>query len=71
MRMYSCRDLSPLGDDWLGWKISKGKLITPDGWSLTPNRIIMGNALIEIGAVDELRFQREVLRTARMLKKLK
>ncbi|SMY33878.1 Phage protein [Photobacterium malacitanum] len=71
MKMYACRDLSPLDDDWEGWKISKGKLITPDGWPLTPNRIIMGNALIEIGAADELRFQREVLRTARMLKKLK
>ena len=31
----------------------------------------MGNALIEIGATEELRFQQEVLRTARMLKKLK
>lgn len=31
----------------------------------------MGNALIEIGAADELRFQREVLRIAWLLKKLK
>ncbi|WP_412547369.1 hypothetical protein [Photobacterium piscicola] len=51
--------------------MSKGKLITPDGWPLTPNRIIMGNALIEIGAADELRFQREVLKIARILKKPK
>jgi hypothetical protein len=71
MKMYACRDLSPLDDDWQGWSISRGKLITPDGWPLTPNRIIMGNALIEIAADNELRFQREVLRTARMLKKLK
>ncbi|PSW32487.1 hypothetical protein C9J21_11645 [Photobacterium phosphoreum] len=42
-----------------------------DGWPLTPNRIIMGNALIEVGAADELRFQREVLRMARILKRLK
>ena len=47
MKMYAYRELSPLDDDWKGWKISKGKLITPDGWPLTPNRIIMGNALIE------------------------
>lgn len=71
MKMYAYRELSPLDEDWQDWKITKGKLITPDGWPLTPNRIIMGNALIEIGAADELRFQREVLRTARMLKKLK
>lgn len=71
MRMYACRDLSPLDDDWDGWKISKGKLITPDGWPLTADRIIIGNALIEIGATEELRFQHEVLRVARMLKKLK
>lgn len=69
--MYACRDLSPFDNDWQGWKVSQGKLITPDGWPLTPGRIIMGNALIEIGAADELRFQREVLRTARMLKRLK
>ncbi|PQJ85893.1 hypothetical protein BTO21_13730 [Photobacterium phosphoreum] len=68
MRMYAYRELSPLDDDWKDWKISKGKLITPDGWPLTSNRIMMGNALIEIGATDELRFQREVLRIARMLK---
>ena len=71
MRMYSYRDLSPLNDGWQGWKISKGKLITPDGWQLTPDRIIMGNALIEIEAEDELRFKREVLRTARILKKIR
>ncbi|WP_181316998.1 DUF3653 domain-containing protein [Photobacterium phosphoreum] len=71
MRMYAYRELSPLDDDWEGWKISKEKLITPDGWPLTPDRIIMGNTLIEIGAEDELRFQREVLRTARMLKRNK
>lgn len=32
----------------------------PDGWPLTLDRIVMGNAIIEIGATDELR----VLRTA-------
>ncbi|MCD9465735.1 DUF3653 domain-containing protein [Photobacterium iliopiscarium] len=68
MKIYAYRDLSPLDDNWQGWKISKGKLIPPDSWPLTPNRIIMGNALIEIGAYDELIFQREVLRTARILK---
>lgn len=71
MKIYACRDLSPLDDDWQGWKITKDKLITPDSWPLTPNRIIMGNALIEIEVADELRFQREVLQTARLLKKLK
>lgn len=70
IKMYACCDLSPFDNDWQGWKVSQGKLITPDGWPLTPGRIIMGNALIEIGAADELRFQREVLRTARMIKKL-
>lgn len=69
--MYAFRDLSPFDDDWQGCKICKGKLITPDGWPLTPNRIIMGNTLIEIGAADELRFQREVLKIARLLKRLK
>ena len=52
-------------------QVSKGKLITPDGWPLTPDRIVMRNAPIEIGVVDELRFQREVLKIARILNKLK
>ncbi|MCD9501750.1 hypothetical protein GLP37_06130 [Photobacterium phosphoreum] len=32
MKMYAYRELSPLDDDWQGWRISKGKLIIPDGW---------------------------------------
>lgn len=52
-------------------QVSKGKLITPDGWPLTPDRIVMRNALIEIGAADGLRFQREVLRIAKMRIELK
>ena len=31
MRIYSCRDLSPIDEDWQSWKVSKGKLIIPDG----------------------------------------
>ncbi|MCD9498806.1 MULTISPECIES: DUF3653 domain-containing protein [Photobacterium] len=38
MRMFSCQYLSPLNRDWDSWKITKGKLITPDGWSLTSDR---------------------------------
>jgi hypothetical protein len=30
--------------------MAKGELITPSCWGLTPDRIITGNALIEIGA---------------------
>ncbi|MFC1502971.1 DUF3653 domain-containing protein [Pseudomonadota bacterium] len=41
-------ELAPLSDDWRGWSIRKGLLITPNKWSLTPGRIITGNTLIEI-----------------------
>ncbi|PSU85246.1 regulator [Photobacterium kishitanii] len=70
MRMYAYRDLSPLDDDWQGWKICKGELIIPDGWLLIPNRIIMGNALIEIGTDNDRALRAEIMRFARLIKNI-
>ncbi|WP_318442701.1 DUF3653 domain-containing protein [Photobacterium leiognathi] len=70
MKLYCNKDLDPTCDDWNGWKINKGELITPNGWVLTPDRIVMGNALVEIGAENDKKTRHEILKIARMLKKL-
>ncbi|WP_415721613.1 DUF3653 domain-containing protein [Photobacterium ganghwense] len=71
MKIYSCRDLESLHDDWRGWKIKQGELITPNGWTLTPDRIISGNALLEINAEDDRKAKALIIRTARMIQKLR
>ncbi|WP_367278103.1 DUF3653 domain-containing protein [uncultured Photobacterium sp.] len=70
MKLYSGRELSPISDDWRQWRLSKGELITPRGWSLTPDRIITGNALLEIGAEQDSKNRAEIIKTARLLKNL-
>lgn len=70
MKLYCNKDLDPICDDWHGWKINQGELITPNGWSLTPEKIVMGNALIEIGAENDKKTRQELLKIARLLKKI-
>ncbi|WP_064608587.1 DUF3653 domain-containing protein [Photobacterium sp. J15] len=70
MRMYSGLELDPLGDEWRGWSIRGGRLITPNSWSLTPDRIITGNALLEINAENDRKLKAEIIKTARLLRKL-
>jgi hypothetical protein len=45
-------------------------LITPSGWGLTPDRIITGNALIEIGAERDRIKMSKIIKTAKQLKEL-
>lgn len=71
MKIYSCRDLEPLHEDWRGWKIKKGELITPSGWAITPDRIISGNALLEIDAENDRKTKATIIRTARLLQRLR
>ncbi|GAB3531790.1 regulator [Photobacterium alginatilyticum] len=67
MRMYCGLELDPLADEWRGWSIRKGLLITPNRWSLTPNRIITGNALIEIGAEPDRKNLSQIIKVARLI----
>ncbi|WP_273857043.1 DUF3653 domain-containing protein [Photobacterium sp. GSS17] len=71
MKLYSSRDLGPLHEDWRGWKIIQRELITPNGWSLTPDRIITGNALLEINSDDDRRMKALIIETARNLQKIR
>lgn len=71
IKFYSCRDLEAINEDWRGWKMKHGELITPNGWSLTPDRIVTGNALLEINAEDNRRTKAAIMKSARMLKKIR
>ncbi len=68
--MYAGRELGAIGDIWRGWWLSKEELVTPNGWSLNPDRIITGNALLEINAENDRQAKAHILRTARLLKNL-
>ncbi|MGF1735366.1 hypothetical protein L4D79_08330 [Photobacterium satsumensis] len=68
MRMYCGLDLDPLSEEWRGWRIQKGLLLTPNDWSLTPTRIITGNALIEIGAEPDRKAISTIIKVARLVK---
>ncbi|WP_064608552.1 DUF3653 domain-containing protein [Photobacterium sp. J15] len=70
MKLYSCSDLEAVNDKWRGWRIKQGELITPSGWSLTPDRIVTGNALLEINAEDDSRTKALIIKTARQLQNL-
>lgn len=70
MRMYSGRELSPLNDNWKNWRVGKGVLITPNNYSLTPDQILTGNALLEIGEKEDLKRASIIMRTARVIQNL-
>lgn len=71
MKIYSGRDLEALHDDWRGWKIKQGELITPNGWTLTPDRIISGNALLEINADEDRKSKATIIRAARLIQSIR
>ncbi|WP_415721582.1 DUF3653 domain-containing protein [Photobacterium ganghwense] len=70
MKLYSCRDLEAINENWRGWKIKHGELVTPNGWSLTPDRIVTGNALLEINAEDDRKTKAAIMKAARLLRKV-
>ncbi len=71
MKLYSCRDLTPLGENWEGWKLCNGQLVTPSGKTLSPDRILTAIALMEIGDKDSRENQVKIIQTARMLKQVR
>ncbi|MBD8514461.1 DUF3653 domain-containing protein (plasmid) [Photobacterium sp. SP02] len=69
MKLYSNREITT-HEAWNGWRISKEGLITPNGWCLTPDRILTGHALLEIGAETDSKNNTLIIKTARLLKGL-
>ncbi|EKO3980868.1 regulator [Vibrio fluvialis] len=70
MRMFNGKELSYL-PIWDGFRISNGKLQLPNGKFVSPQEIIIGIALLEIGADLENKIKSEVLKYARLIAKLK
>jgi len=70
MKMYSGRELGALNENWEGWRINKEELIIPGGWSLTPDRIITGNALLEINTDNDRQCKIKIMKAARLLNSL-
>ncbi|MCW8329398.1 DUF3653 domain-containing protein [Photobacterium sp. SDRW27] len=68
--MYSGRKLGVLNEQWKDWRICKEELIVPGGWSLTPDRIIAGNALLEINAENDRQSKAIIIRAARLLRNI-
>lgn len=71
MKLYSGRELEPLHDDWRGWRMNKSELITPNGWTLTADRVIAGNALLEINADNDRQAKATILKAARMIQQIR
>ncbi|WP_242551976.1 DUF3653 domain-containing protein [Photobacterium ganghwense] len=71
MKLYSGRELEPLHDEWRGWRIMKNELITPNGWTLTPDRVIAGNALLEIDAEHDRQAKATIIKAARMIQRVR
>ena len=71
MKMYSGRELGALNENWDGWRINKEELIVPGGWSLTPDRIITGNALLELNNENDRVYKMKIMKAARLLNTIK
>ncbi|EDP60026.1 bacteriophage f237 ORF9 [Vibrio sp. AND4] len=69
MRLVSGRELSP-GEDWEQFRMHKTKLELPTGQLVTPQEILTGIALIEIGTEQDRGAMKKLLKFARVLKKI-
>ncbi|EOB6642772.1 regulator [Vibrio fluvialis] len=67
MRMFSGRELSP-NKDWDGFRMSHCKLELPTGKYITPQELLTGIALIEIGSNEDIKTTSKLLRYARALR---
>lgn len=69
MRMHAGYELNK-SEQWQGFKIVKEQLILPTGQALSPQQILMGAALVEISASDDIRTRSRLLKYARAISKL-
>ncbi|WP_245903280.1 DUF3653 domain-containing protein [Photobacterium indicum] len=53
----------------MGWRIAKENLISPNGLSISSNKVLTGTAILEIGAVQDSQNLSLIIKTARSLRK--
>ncbi|MDN3699336.1 regulator [Vibrio cortegadensis] len=69
MRFYCNRELG-IEHGWEGFLMVGDKLALPTGRPVSPQEILTGIALIEIGCVTDLNMTSKLLKYARVLKKI-
>ncbi|EJE4561335.1 phage protein [Vibrio parahaemolyticus] len=69
MRMNKGRELS-ICSDWENFIMRHDRLELPTGQLVTAQQVLIGVALLELGASNDLKIAHEILRYARALKKL-
>lgn len=69
MRMTKGRELSS-SDTWVDFKMHYDRLELPSGQLITAQQLLIGVALLELGASDDIKIARKTLKYARILKSL-
>lgn len=70
MRMNRKLELSH-DEKWIGFKMESGKLVLPTGDRLSPEQILTGYALIEIGAPGEQKALSKLVKIAREIARIR
>ncbi|WP_158162519.1 DUF3653 domain-containing protein [Grimontia hollisae] len=71
MRMYSGREVCGVNEEWSGWRIARGGIITPANEFLDPDRIITGSYLLQLGTQQDREAIHRVLKYSRLIRKSK
>ncbi|USD48421.1 MULTISPECIES: regulator [Vibrio] len=69
MRMSRGRELSSC-EDWKNFVMRYDRLELPTGQLVTAQQVLIGIALLELGASNDIGVARKILRNARVLKRL-
>jgi len=70
MRLVSGRELSP-NKAWEGFRMNRFKLELPNGQLVSPQELVIAQALLEIGGESEYYISRRLLKYSRMLNVIK
>lgn len=69
MKMNKGRELSSC-EDWENFVMRHDRLELPTGQLVTAQQVLVGVALLELGASSDIEVSRRILKYARVLKKL-
>ncbi|WP_081470410.1 DUF3653 domain-containing protein [Photobacterium profundum] len=65
--MYTGREVG-ISESWAGWRIAKENLISPNGLSISSNKVLTGTTILEIGAKQDSHNSSLIMKTARTLR---
>lgn len=70
MRLVSGRELSP-NPSWDGFRMNKFNLELPNGKLVSPQELVTGQALLELGGRTESYISRKLLKFSRILSSIR